>query len=235
MSNSSFFPNFAAKMSKLTDINQYIALFDLDGVVMDTETQYTVFWDEQGKRRLNIDNLCSRIKGQTLTQILDKYFRGGDALKEEITTELNEFEHNMCFNYIAGADMFIKDIKKHGVRTALVTSSNDAKIQKVYQAHPDFEGMFNCIITADQFVHSKPNPECFLKGMQLLHTDAAHSIVFEDSFHGLQAGKAAGAYVVGLATTNTADVIKDKADCVIQNFKDKNTAWLKQIILINKK
>ena len=29
------------------------ALFDFDGVIMDTETQYTVFWDEQGRKYLN--------------------------------------------------------------------------------------------------------------------------------------------------------------------------------------
>ena len=50
------------------------ALFDFDGVIMDTETQYTVFWDEQGRKYLNEQDFGRRIKGQTLTQIYDKYF-----------------------------------------------------------------------------------------------------------------------------------------------------------------
>ena len=45
------------------------ALFDFDGVIMDTETQYTVFWDEQGRKYLNEEDFGRRIKGQTLTQI----------------------------------------------------------------------------------------------------------------------------------------------------------------------
>ena len=44
------------------------ALFDFDGVIMDTETQYTVFWDEQGRKYLNEEDFGRRIKGQTLTR-----------------------------------------------------------------------------------------------------------------------------------------------------------------------
>ena len=43
------------------------ALFDFDGVIIDTETQYTVFWDEQGRKYLNEEDFGRRIKGQTLT------------------------------------------------------------------------------------------------------------------------------------------------------------------------
>lgn len=216
------------------EINKYIALFDLDGVILDTETQYTIFWDEEGKRRLDIDNFCSRIKGQTLKQIYGKYFPDDEALTNEVTAELNQFEKDMKFNFITGADSFLKDIRQHGVRTALVTSSNDAKMQNVYRAHPDFKSMFDYIITADMVSHSKPHPECFLKGMQLLHTDATHTFVFEDSFHGLEAGKRAGAYVVGLATTNPATALEGKADCIISDFSGKDTAWLEQILSYNK-
>ena len=47
------------------------ALFDFDGVIMDTETQYTVFWDEQGRKYLNEEDFGRRIKGQTLLQIYE--------------------------------------------------------------------------------------------------------------------------------------------------------------------
>lgn len=52
------------------------ALFDFDGVVMDTETQYSVFWDELGRRyHPEIKDFGRVIKGQTLTQIYDKYLQ----------------------------------------------------------------------------------------------------------------------------------------------------------------
>ncbi len=52
------------------------ALFDFDGVIMDTETQYTVFWDEQGRKYLNEEDFGRRIKGQTLIPDLRKIFLG---------------------------------------------------------------------------------------------------------------------------------------------------------------
>lgn len=51
------------------------ALFDFDGVIMDTETQYTVFWDEQGRKYLNEEDFGRRIKGQTLLQIYESISR----------------------------------------------------------------------------------------------------------------------------------------------------------------
>ena len=48
------------------------ALFDFDGVVMDTETQYTVYWDEVGRQyHPELPHFGALIKGQTLTQIYD--------------------------------------------------------------------------------------------------------------------------------------------------------------------
>ena len=49
------------------------ALFDFDGVIMDTEPQYTIFWNEQGQKYLHKENFGPGIKGQTLAQIYDKH------------------------------------------------------------------------------------------------------------------------------------------------------------------
>jgi HAD superfamily hydrolase (TIGR01509 family) len=195
------------------------ALFDLDGVVLDTETQYTKFWDEQGLKYLGVRDFCANIKGQTLTQIYEGYFCDElEQCRPEITAALNDFEVNMEYNYIAGVEQFIAELRNGGIRTAVVTSSNEEKMKNVYRAHKDFTRQFDEILTGDMFSHSKPHPDCFLLGMKRLGATASNSVVFEDSFHGLQAGRASGAYVVGLATTNSRDAIIDKADTVIDDF-----------------
>ena len=61
-------------------------LFDFDGVVMDTETQYSVFWHKAGVDYLGMDDLESRIKGQTMTYIYDTFFAG--KTKELVTTAI---------------------------------------------------------------------------------------------------------------------------------------------------
>ena len=74
------------------------ALFDFDGVIMDTETQYTVFWDEQGRKYLNEEDFGRCIKGQTLSQIYEKHFADKPEAQLEITAELNIYEKKMSTN-----------------------------------------------------------------------------------------------------------------------------------------
>ena len=196
-------------------------LFDFDGVIMDTESQYTLFWDEKGKKHHpEIPNFGHHIKGQTLTQLYDQYFFQPEGLQPQITKELNEFETKMEFHFIPGVEAFMKELRERGVKMAIVTSSNDAKLANAYRKHPELLTMVDAIITADRVTHSKPHPECFLLGAETLGVPVDNCIVFEDSFHGIEAGNRAGMKVVGLATTNPAEAIADKVDLTIPDFTD---------------
>ena len=100
-------------------------LFDFDGVVMDTETQYSVFWHKAGVDYLGMDDLESRIKGQTMTYIYDTFFAGKTKEQQEITAALNAFERDMAYDYIPGVLDFIADLRRNHVKMAVVTSSNE--------------------------------------------------------------------------------------------------------------
>lgn len=194
------------------------ALFDFDGVIMDTETQYTVFWNEQGLKYLNEEDFGRRIKGQTLAQIYEKHFSTLPEAQQEITAKLNVFEKQMSYEYIPGVEAFIADLRRHGVKIAVVTSSNEEKMQNVYNAHPEFKGMVDRILTGEMFARSKPAPDCFLLGMEIFESTPESTYVFEDSFHGLQAGMTSGATVIGLATTNSREAITEKAHYIMDDF-----------------
>ncbi len=195
-----------------------IILFDFDGVIADTESQYTIFWDKQGKDYLGLDDFGHTIKGQTLVQIFDKYFKGMTKEQEMIVPDLNAFEQQMSYDYIPGAYEFLKDLKNRGIRTAIVTSSNGIKMSNVYASHPELPELVDAILTSEHFSKSKPDPECFLKGMEVLGGSPEETIVFEDSFHGIAAGRASGAFVVGLATTNKSEALTPLCDMVIDDF-----------------
>ena len=209
------------------------ALFDLDGVVFDTETQYSIFWGAVGKKfHPELPDFAHRIKGQTLVQIYDKYFSdealfthvaGFVSCKDEqakITARLDDFEQNMKYEYIAGFEDFLKDLKAHGVKCAVVTSSNMAKMQNVYKEHPEFKSYFDRILTSEDFAKSKPEPDCYLKGAACFDAPPTECVGFEDSFNGLKAVRAAGAFTMGLATTNTADDIRPYSDYIINDYKN---------------
>lgn len=193
-------------------------LFDFDGVIADTESQYTIFWNKMGKDYLGIEDLGKISKGQTLKLIFDKYFNGMTREQEEIVPMLDDFERNMSYDYIPGALEFMQSLKKAGIRSAIVTSSNDVKMANAYKAHPELKELVDVILTSEHFSKSKPDPECFLKAMEVLGAKPEETIVFEDSFHGIAAGRASGAKVVGLATTNKSEAIAPLCDMVIDDF-----------------
>ena len=198
-----------------------IALFDFDGVLMDTETQYSRFWDETGRKYLNIEGFGSVIKGQTLKQIFGKHFAAfSERELRTIEDSLNEYESQMSYEFIPGAREFLLELKNAGVPTAIVTSSNDMKMSQIYRVHPQLHTMVDAILTSEHFSKSKPDPECFVKGIETLGGSPDATVVFEDSIHGITAGRGAGAYVVGLATTNKREVIEPLCDMVIDDFSD---------------
>ena len=197
------------------------ALFDLDGVVFDTEPQYTIFWGGICRQyHPEHPGLEHEIKGQTLTQIYDRWF-SGPLLPEQdsITSRLNDYEQQMSYEYITGFVTLITALRSHGVRTAVVTSSNIPKMESVYRHQPGFTSLFDAILTSEDFDRSKPDPDCYLKAAQRLDTESDECIVFEDSFNGLRAGRAAQMAVVGLATTNTFEAITPLSDLQLKNYE----------------
>ena len=198
------------------------ALFDLDGVVFNTEPQYTEFWGAQCREfHPEHPGLEHEIKGQTLVQIFDRHFSGDLAYSQEIiTNRLNDFEQTMRFDYVEGFEDFVSRLRSRGVKTAVVTSSNIANMQSVYQSRTEFRQLFDAILTSEDFERSKPDPDCYLKAAERLGAEIDECIVFEDSFNGLKSGRAAGMKVVGLATTNSAESIAPYSDVIISNYNN---------------
>ena len=197
------------------------ALFDLDGVVFDTEPQYSIFWGMICRQyHPEHPGLEHEIKGSTLTQIYDRWFSGPLAKEQpSITARLDDYEQQMHYDFIAGFEELVADLHRHGVKTAVVTSSNIPKMESVYRHQPRFKALFDAILTSEDFSKSKPDPDCYLKAAARFEVESTECIVFEDSFNGLKSGRAAGMTVVGLATTNPADAIAPYSDIQIADYQ----------------
>ena len=138
--------------------------------------------------------------------------------RDEVTRRLNDFEAQMSFDYVAGFQDFVTGLRRRGVKTAVVTSSNQPKMESVYRQRPEFKALFDAILTSEDFDESKPSPDCYLKAAARFGVSPSECVVFEDSFNGLKSGRAAGMLVVGLATTNTADAIAPLSDVQIEDY-----------------
>lgn len=154
----------------------------------------------------------------TLVQIYDMYFKDEVQKQESITRELNDFEVNMNFEYVAGFEQFISKLRSLGIKTAVVTSSNRPKMENVYAKHPEFKTYFDEVLTSEDFAKSKPDPDCYLKAAQKFGANVDECVGFEDSFNGLKSLRGANMAIVGLATTNSKETISEYADKVIDNY-----------------
>lgn len=209
------------------------ALFDLDGTLMDTEPQYTVFWGSMARRyRPDIPDLEYIIKGSTLTRIYDNYFPD-KKVQEEITAQLDEWEAQMTYEFIPGALEFLRELKENGVKCAVVTSSNIPKMQSVARKMPEFSSIFDRILTSEDFAASKPNPDCYLLGARTFDAGTEECVVFEDAYNGLEAGMRSGIFTFGVATNLKPEDIKDKCNYVIKDFTE--LSYVKMLEILNNK
>ena len=190
------------------------ALFDLDGVLIDSETLYTGFWERVGKaHHLPSPTFAYDIKGTTLSEILSTHFPDPEV-RADVDRMLHEFENAIVYPIYPGAMEFVDQLRGRGIATVIVTSSDNKKMDYLFAQHPDIPSHFDHIITALDVTHSKPHPEPYLTGASRAGVPAMECIVFEDSFQGLQSGRAAGCKVIGISTTNPAEAIKPFADVV---------------------
>lgn len=202
------------------DKNKIGFLFDLDGVLIDSEREYSRIWAQVNQEfPTGVQSLEEKIKGCTLDKILDDHYPD-ERVRSEVIARLYELESKMRYTYLLGSESFLRELKQEELATAMVTSSNDVKMKHLDEELPELRSFFDVIITADLITHSKPDPEGYLLAASLLHKDIKNCVVFEDSLQGVKAGRASGAYVVGISGTLPAEILAPFADSVVENLSE---------------
>lgn len=194
-------------------------LFDLDGVLIDSEKEYTRIWEEIERAfPTGQENFANKIKGQTLTKILNDNFK--EEEREQVTSSLYRMEKEMTYSYCEGAEKFLQTLMDMNVDTAVVTSSDKVKMNHLYDDLPEFRGKVNIVIDASKVVKSKPDPEGYCLAASELGKDIRNCVVFEDSVQGVRAGRSAGAYVIGITGTKTREDLRPYSDMVIDSLEE---------------
>lgn len=195
-------------------------LFDLDGVLIDSERSYSRFWKEVDRvYPTGYDNFDRIIKGTTLYDILDRYFSDPEV-REKVTQLCLELERNIRYGYEKGAHELLRGLKERGIPVALVTSSDKVKMHNLWLQLPDLRDLLTAVIDAECVTKSKPDPEGYLKGAAALGVAPEHCVVFEDSLTGVKAGRASGSYVIGMSQTLGADVVRPYSDEVHASLEE---------------
>lgn len=192
-------------------------LFDFDGTISDTQEFYNNYWLKKQAECVPHDkDLLFHAKGQALSRFINEFFP--QEMHSTIMDELDEIDNNIPYDYVAGAEEFLKNLKSLGIKTALVTNSEDLKMNYVFEKRPELLGYFDTVVTLNKVDKPKPDPEGYLLAAKELNVKPENCLVFEDSLVGMEAGRNAGMKVIGLATTNPREVIQSSADKIIDDY-----------------
>ena len=185
-------------------------LFDMDGVLIDTEASVTQFWEALAAQYgvvLTQADFDRHIYGCPCRQTLDALFPNLTASqRQDVLTHEQAYETNMTYTAMRGVIALLRSLREHGIPTALVTSGERWKVDEVMRQLGIGE-LFATSVTADEIEQGKPHPACYLLAAQRLGVDPARCIVFEDSVSGAQAALAAGACCIGVRPLRMASAL----------------------------
>jgi HAD superfamily hydrolase (TIGR01509 family) len=198
-------------------------LFDLDGVIIDSNKGITDYWQALASSyqiSLTPSDFERYIYGCPARETLDLLFtRLTSAEKEAALLQLISYESNLRYTEIPGAMAFLRALREHGIPTALVTSGEQWKVD-IIREQLGIGELFTEFITADQIRNGKPDPECYLLAAQRLNKPAAKCVVFEDAVSGVAAATAAGAFCVGVQKGNMVPpLVSAGAGLVVPDFE----------------
>lgn len=206
-------------------------LFDLDGVIIDSESVYTEFWAGIDRRfPTGVDDFAMAIKGTNLTHILG--FFPDDAVRDSVLAAIHDFELTVEFALYPGAAELMAGLRAAGVKTAIVTSSDRVKMECLYRGHPELETAVDVVIDGSMVSRSKPDPQGYLMAAERLGADPRRAVVVEDSLQGIEAGRRAGAAVAGIATTYPRHALEGKATVVADTISDLTVAMLANLVAV---
>lgn len=203
-------------------------IFDMDGVIADTNPHHQIAWRkyyEQHGRTLSDAEFVEYVSGKHNRAILGHLFPDQSIAVADFDQLAAEKEALFRELYapdvvaVPGLVPFLTLLKEHGIKTAVATSAPVENLDFVIDAL-ELRPFFDELLHEKLVTRPKPDPEIYLKAMAMLGVTSEESIVFEDSMTGVKAGRAAGARVIGLATTHTVDELAEVTNDVITDFTE---------------
>ncbi|MCB1192935.1 MAG: HAD family phosphatase [Leptospiraceae bacterium] len=183
-------------------------LFDMDGLMIDTERLYfeaereladrfqrelqeKTLWKMMGRNPLTamqifIDDLELSISAKDLLgirdEIMERKLRTDMVTMPGLFEIINEFHSKLKLAIVTGAPQKFLDITLENLK---------------------IETYFDAFQTSDEIQNGKPNPEIYLKAIRKLKTLPQNCVVLEDSSNGARAGKNAGCYTIAIPSEYT--------------------------------
>lgn len=188
-------------MINLADFSAVI--FDMDGLVLDTESTYMIAW-QQAAKAMGYDlprDFCVSLSGlhyQDVELKLIEFF--GVSFNLQIFSRLSggcwrEYVnvHGIAIKH--GFNEILSLLIQRKIPYCLATNSGAENALECLEL-AGIKNVFTTLITRDDVLHGKPEPDIFLKAARVLQADICRCLVLEDSYAGIVAASRAGAVSV---------------------------------------
>lgn len=201
-------------------------LWDLDGVLLDSASYhfqaYRKILAEFGLR-LQERYFRSQLFGLRNEEILGRLL--GDRLSRSELAALARRKEEVYrslardgLQALPGARPLAQAVQAAGIPQAVVSSTPRENILLALSSL-DMADLFHSLVSGEDVIKGKPDPEAFLRGAERLHAQPSGCVVIEDAPEGILAGKAAGMRCIGVATTRPEQALID-ADLIVPSLED---------------
>lgn len=180
-------------------MNFQAVVFDMDGVIFDSEAKVVECWqvvaDKYGIP--DIEDACRHCLGinrdATRAYMLEAYGQDFpyDAYKKEMSDLFHERYGDGRLPVKAGVREILSWIKEHGIKIALASSTRRAIVEAELKAAGLYD-YFDKVICGDMVEKSKPAPDIFLKACNELGVRPCDAYAIEDSYNGVRSAQSAG-------------------------------------------
>jgi beta-phosphoglucomutase family hydrolase len=209
----------------MVDFTSFAFIFDMDGTLVDNMHFHTESWGlmlaENGVE-FNAHDFLVTTAGKTSREILPTIFTDiSEERIDELTRRKDSIYHDIFLPHrklVDGADEFLAEAKRLGIRTAVATASPIPNVEYILDGL-EVRKFFDAVVTAADITNGKPHPEAFLKSAEKVGVAPENCLVFEDALGGFEAAYRAGMPSIGIATVNTiAEIMRQNS--VVEAHRD---------------
>lgn len=187
-------------------------IFDMDGVLIDSERQSNEGW-LWAAGQLGVDMpmwLIDSFKGapaELCCKFFDDYYKGVIdywEAKELRTQHVYKIRETEGIPVKKGVKDIFEYIRNNGLKCAVATSTRRESAEKTLHEIGVWDYL-DAVVYGDEVEHGKPEPDIFLRAAKAIGVNPSEAVVVEDSINGIKAGYAAGMRVVHIPDTIAID------------------------------